>query len=223
MKNLFFVKNDFKKSYSQSGEDLICNLWLSGNMGYYVDVGANHPITNNNTYLFYQRGWRGINVEPDIDCYKLLLKKRSKDINLHMGVGKTVTTKMLYTFDPNVYNTFSKRHAKVYQSLGYKLVKKHAIELRPLSYIFERYHVPSRFDLLSVDTEGYEMKTLSSIEWHKHRPKFIILETIKHKTLDKKIKEFSNYLYASNYLLFADTFINSIYISGEYKSIVTKR
>ena len=35
------------------------------NNGIYIDVGCNHPIKFNNTYLLYKRGWSGINIDLD--------------------------------------------------------------------------------------------------------------------------------------------------------------
>ena len=66
-----------KRSYAQSGEDLI--VWgelaervprchsatVSQDKGFYVDVGAYHPKLFSNTYLFYKKGWRGICVDPN--------------------------------------------------------------------------------------------------------------------------------------------------------------
>lgn len=51
--------------------------WLTGykKTGVYVDVGANHPDRMNNTKLFYERGWRGINIEPDKGGLSTVLRK----------------------------------------------------------------------------------------------------------------------------------------------------
>jgi hypothetical protein len=32
--------------------------------GFYVDVGANEPVCHSITKAFYERGWRGIDIEP---------------------------------------------------------------------------------------------------------------------------------------------------------------
>ena len=49
---------------SQNGEDLIIeSLIPEQKKGFYVDIGANHPIKLNNTFLFYSKGWKGINIK----------------------------------------------------------------------------------------------------------------------------------------------------------------
>ena len=61
----FELKQKFATlSYSQEGEDLILNRFLEDKTeGLYVDVGAHHPKRFSNTYLFYKKGWRGINID----------------------------------------------------------------------------------------------------------------------------------------------------------------
>ena len=65
------VKNELSKkpewaniSYSQEGEDLILERFFEGKeIGFFVDIGAHHPMRFSNTYIFYLKGWRGINVD----------------------------------------------------------------------------------------------------------------------------------------------------------------
>ena len=53
-------------SYAQNFEDVI--LWRALRdvpNGFYIDIGAGHPVADSVTMHFYEHGWRGINVEPD--------------------------------------------------------------------------------------------------------------------------------------------------------------
>ena len=65
-----------KSSYSISNVDLIINRIFSKiDKGIYIDLGCNHPIKYNNTYLLYKRGWSGINIDSDqtsIEAFKKL-------------------------------------------------------------------------------------------------------------------------------------------------------
>jgi hypothetical protein len=51
-------------SYAQNYEDILLGRALRKSEGFYIDVGANHPVFHSVTKLFHDRGWRGINVEP---------------------------------------------------------------------------------------------------------------------------------------------------------------
>ena len=51
-------------SWSQEGEDrILYRIFEQQPVGFYVDVGAHHPKRFSNTYFFYRRGWRGINID----------------------------------------------------------------------------------------------------------------------------------------------------------------
>src|SRR5210317_92264 len=59
----FFNKN--KDDYSQSGQDQFAYN-ISGEKGIYLEIGAHHPVINNNTYrLEVECGWKGLSVEFD--------------------------------------------------------------------------------------------------------------------------------------------------------------
>ena len=64
-----------KQSYSFNGVDLIVNyIFKNKKKGFYLDIGAQHPISNNNTYILFKRGWKGINIDLDkknIDLFKI--------------------------------------------------------------------------------------------------------------------------------------------------------
>ena len=61
-----------RKYYAQSAEDIyLQSLLRNDKRHFYVDVGCNHPYRDNNTYYFYKRGWRGINIDACPDNIKL--------------------------------------------------------------------------------------------------------------------------------------------------------
>ena len=75
-------------SFSQNYEDVM--LWRAlkdVSNGFYVDVGANDPTFESVTKAFYDRGWRGINIEPVIHFHNKLCVERPEDINLRTAVG----------------------------------------------------------------------------------------------------------------------------------------
>ena len=59
-------------SYSQNLEDYHLSLAFAGQAtGTYIDVGAGHPIADNVSFWFYERGWQGIVVEPQPELVAL--------------------------------------------------------------------------------------------------------------------------------------------------------
>ena len=85
IKNRYFIR---KKSYSMNKEDVfVSNFFKFKNKGFYVDVGAYHPLEINNTCLLYKKGWNGINIDINqlsIDYFNFL---RLDDININIAIS----------------------------------------------------------------------------------------------------------------------------------------
>ncbi|HKH95889.1 MAG TPA: FkbM family methyltransferase, partial [Beijerinckiaceae bacterium] len=51
--------------YAQNLEDYhLAEAFADQADGFYVDIGAGHPVADNVSFWFYLRGWRGLVVEP---------------------------------------------------------------------------------------------------------------------------------------------------------------
>ena len=50
--------------------------------GFYIDIGAGHPVYDNVSFAFYLRGWRGITVEPNPWLAQLSEAVRPRDIRV---------------------------------------------------------------------------------------------------------------------------------------------
>jgi len=75
-------------SYAQNLEDVMHYRALRDvKRGFYVDVGANSPDQHSVTRTLYERGWRGINIEPATGFHEQLVAARPDDINLAVAVG----------------------------------------------------------------------------------------------------------------------------------------
>jgi len=166
-------------SYSQQAEDLHLERFFGAKRnGFYVDVGAFHPIQYSNTFLFYQRGWRGINIEPNPDQFRFFKTCRPRDINLNIAVGSSDSHLTYYCFDRPALNSFSKEHADAWASKpGIQLKRTIEVDTVPLDAIFSR-HLPAGvpIDFLDVDAEGWDLKVLESNNWQCYRPTLVLTE-----------------------------------------------
>ncbi len=209
------------KSYSQSGEDIILsNLFENQKIGFYVDVGAYHPKFYSNTYYFYKRGWRGINIDAAPQSMKLFKKVRPRDINVEAAVSNEKRTLKFFMFDGDFkyINTFSEEFAR---KLGYKNVVE--IQTTTLEEILDKYMPEGQeIDILSVDVEGLDYEVLLSNNWEKYRPKVIVVEILDLLTkegitvediLKSKIYKF---LKEKNYEFFAKTSCNAIFVGKDF-------
>lgn len=206
------------KSYSLDGEDLVIDKILRNKKkGFYVDVGAYDPRRVNNTKRFYDKGWTGINIEPDKKNYKKFLQQRKRDINLNIGIGNKNSQLKFYKFIPDTLSTFSTKERLKYQQLGHKFLGTEIIDVKKLSNILNKYCQSKKIDFLSVDTEGYDLEVLESNDWKKFRPKVICIETAIYEGFKltthsrKKGYAIGSFLKSKGYKIILDNQTNSIY------------
>ncbi len=166
--------------YSQEGEDVLIDRILSPDkVGFFVDIGAHHPIRFSNTYALYRKGWRGINVDATPGSMEMFKSLRPEDINVECAVSNGDTPMTFYMFEERALNTFDPSLAQEYIESGCALDRTIEIKPRSLSSILKA-HLPTEkhIDLLSIDVEGKELAVLHSNDWHLYGPDLIILEVL---------------------------------------------
>jgi FkbM family methyltransferase len=202
------VKGYVINSSSQYGEDRIIDKLLGYKArGYYVDIGANDPNLMNNTRRFYNKGWSGINCEPNYELFKKITRYRKRDINLNAGVGSGKGELTFYEMSANTLSTFNKASADYYVKEGYRIIRTIKVPIITLGEIFDKLGNP--VDFLSLDVEGYEMEVLESNDWQKNRPTLMLVET------NQDSGTISDYLNNINYRLVWKNHTNSIYCDND--------
>lgn len=209
-------KPEIKKSYSQCGEDLIVQFIfdvLGIHQPSYLDVGAYHPYQLNNTALFYSKGSRGVNVEPNFDNYALFLSERKADTNLNMAVAGSKGELMYYQFDAATLNTLCPEEAKKTEAEGFNLVRSNHVPTDTIGSIINT-HFPTTLEFLSLDIEGYEDVVIDGLRSVEILPYVICAETVEYSPDLSGVKklELINMIETLGYRAYADTYINTIFI-----------
>lgn len=209
-----------KVSYSQCGEDIIVDfifMWLGRKNITYLDVGTNDPVKLNNTYFFYKKKCRGVLVEPDPRLFRKIKKMRSKDICLNAGMGVGAGNDItFFLMQPDTLSTSSPEKAKEYIKLGVNLKSEFKVPLININAVIETHFGSSTPDYLSVDVEGLDFEIIKSLDLLKHRPIVICAETLTYtnNNTEMKIPEISQYLCCNGYFIYADTYINTIFVDS---------
>lgn len=167
--------------YGQDGEDLIMDRILERKAtGFYVDVGAHHPVRFSNTYLFYKRGWQGINIDAMPGSMAPFNHVRPRDINIECGVGSEPGVLNFHRFNEPALNTFDPAEAELKNKPPYHLIDKVAVNVERLDTLLAR-HVPvgRKIDFMSVDVEGRDEDVLRSNDWNAFRPNYVLAETLR--------------------------------------------
>src|ERR1700752_1138868 len=154
-----------RESYSQEGEDLILDAYLSTNgPGFYVDVGAHHPKRFSNTYRLYLQGWRGLNIDANPGSMRMFRLLRPRDINVEVAVSSVSKELTYYIFNEPALNTFDEQLAlKRAAEKPFFIKQEVKIMSLPLVKLLDQY-VPHnvKIDLLTVDVEGFDYDVLQS-------------------------------------------------------------
>jgi FkbM family methyltransferase len=205
--------NGFKVvSYSQEGEDLVLKRFFEDKKnGFYVDIGAHHPKRFSNTFLFYKKGWKGINIEPRPGSKVLFDKIRQRDINLEIPVSNLETELRYYIFDDPALNSFdadlsNERH----KNTKYNIIDEIKLKTQRLDSILDQYLPQNQIiDFLTIDVEGFDINVLESNNWSKYKPKIIVVEDAEYDF--KMGSEITLYLESCSYKIFARTISTSFF------------
>ncbi|MDO8554719.1 MAG: FkbM family methyltransferase [Candidatus Micrarchaeota archaeon] len=199
------------QSYSQKGEDLIIDKILGHcSNGFYIDVGAHHPSLGSNTKRFYNRGWHGINIEPNPNSYREFLVNRTRDINLNIAIGKMCGELNFYICDADALCTLQKDIADGYLKKGHRILEVKKVQVNTLKNVLSRYASNQKIDFLSVDAEGTDLEVLQSNDWKTFRPKIICIESITYNE-GKEIGEIKEFLESCSYERVYFNGLNAIY------------
>ena len=208
-----------KVSYSQCGEDLIIDFiftTLKIESPTYLDLGAHHPYYLSNTAFFYLKNSFGVSVEPDPDLFKLIKNERPNEISLNVGVGiEGSEVADFYIMNIPTLNTFSKSEAERYASYPGKSIKEVIkLPLLTVNQIIQSNFKGKAPNFVSLDVEGMDFEIVNSFEFDKYRPEVFCIETLTYTedNTERKLNNIIEYMLNKDYFLYADTYINSIFV-----------
>jgi len=194
IKKLYYEKYT-KKSYSISNVDLIIDRMFSKvKKGVFIDLGCNHPIKFNNTYLLYKRGWRGINIDLDKESIDEFNKIRDKDYNVQSLISTNIgeEKEIYYYHSRSAINTLSR------ELLEQRKTKKDSIKIlkettNTLENIIEKSPFKNqKINLLSIDIENHEYEALKNFNFLRFRIDVIVIEI--HDLSQKKLEIYNQSL-----------------------------
>ncbi|MGD9803763.1 MAG: FkbM family methyltransferase [Hyphomicrobiaceae bacterium] len=206
-------------SYTQNLEDY--HLWLAlGDLGpgTYIDVGGGHPVADNVSMWFYERGWRGLVVEPQAALARLYPHVRPRDTVFEGLVGRTSGTHDLHVFSRlHGLSTTIGTHAERSQVHGdtYRTVTLPMLTLADLC----AQHGLDRIDFLKIDVEGAEADVLAGNDWTRYRPKIVVAEAIDPATNTAAHTAWEPILLNAGYRFRLDDTLNRFYVASECAEI----
>jgi FkbM family methyltransferase len=208
-------KNKYSNSYfSQEGEEIILIRHFNyKTSGFFVDVGAHHPIRLSNTYKLYTQGWRGINIDAMPGSMTVFNQLRPLDINIEAAISDQSEELTYYKFNEGALNTFDKAKAThIKENTDYKCIGEVKIVTKTLKSILdEKLPEGTKIDFISIDAEGLDLQVLMSNDWNKYIPEVIIAETDNVDLVSMLGNETTKYLANKGYAPFAKTYKSVFY------------
>ena len=162
----------FRNPNSHWGVDLILNsIFKNKRKGFYVDIGCHHPLINNHTYLFYKKGWSGVNIDIDFSSIDMFNFYRPKDINRQLALSDKVGEANLYFYHNRAAkNTLSKEFGA--DSKTIKNIKTDTLT----NFLNQNNLSDKKIDFMSIDVEGNELKVLEGLDFKTIKPSVILVE-----------------------------------------------
>ncbi|MDB5764029.1 MAG: putative SAM-dependent methyltransferase [Herminiimonas sp.] len=205
-------------SYSQEGEDMVLARMLGekSSPGFFVDIGAHHPVRYSNTYYFYRRGWTGLNVDALPGTANLFRRMRPKDTTIECGIGKEAGSMTYFSFNEPALNTFSEQEAARKNHPPYHVIDKIQLPVMTLAQLLDR-HLPegTDIDFMTVDTEGLDHEVIASNDWTRYRPKIILVELLNTGLEDLAGNPTVHLLQRFDYRIFAKTYNTFFFVAKE--------
>lgn len=157
------------KASHQTEQRLVWDFFDHRPHGVFVEVGANHPTRENQTWFLEQQGWTGVLVEPNPDLFEMLRTQRPRSRAVQAAVGEREGEVELLLGENDLHSTLSQ---VLDDPLSGKSIK---VKLRTLDSILKEAGFAG-VDFLSIDVEGMELQVLQGLDLKRVSPQLILLE-----------------------------------------------
>ena len=205
-------------SYAQNCEDVMLLRALHNvERGFYIDVGAQDPIDDSVTKAFYERGWRGINLDPVDHWYQKLLQDRPRDVNLRMAASDHRGSISFYEVADTGLSTADSDFAAQHLSSG-RAVAEYEVECRTLDQICEEHHV-GEIHFLKIDVEGAEADVLRGLSLDRIRPWIIVIEAMLPNSQTPAWMDWDPLLQGHGYKCVYEDGLNRFYLAAEHSDL----
>jgi FkbM family methyltransferase len=205
-------------SYAQNFEDVM--LWRAlGHVknGFYIDVGANDPLVESVTKIFYEAGWSGINIEPLSSHFADLQRDRPRDVNLCCAAGSSKGEIEIWECDVRGWASADKAAIEKHTALG-NIGRYHLVPVVTLAEICSQ-HAPDEIHFLKIDVEGYERSVLEGMNFQRFRPWVVVVEATRPNSTDEVFHQWEDLLVKAGYIFVYADGLNRFYLAHEHSEL----
>jgi FkbM family methyltransferase len=207
-------------SYAQHFEDVyLMRCFRERREGFYIDVGAGHPVIDNVSFAFYLKGWHGITVEPNPSLAKLSRSVRPRDIGAETLVGSAPGEAKFFLVDDfhGLSTTIGENARAAADNYG-KKSNELMLPMTTLSALCKK-HAPKAIDFLKIDVEGAEKDVLEGGDWKNYRPRIVVIESTMPASPEPNWGGWEPYLLSQKYRFVFFDGLNRYYVAEEESAL----
>ena len=209
------------ESFAQNGEDIILWRALGGiEIGTYVDVGAADPDDDSVTKAFYQRGWRGINIEPAPEYAARLAAERPDDVLVQACAGDSEGSIVLHHVVGTGLSSVVDDSVEALDGTDYEVVDVVVPVQRLDEILTEAGWTPDQpIHFLKIDVEGFEESVIRSIDLDVWRPWVIVAESTRPRSTEQAHHGWEPVLLEHGYEFCLFDGLNRYYVAAEHADL----
>ena len=199
-------------SYAQNFEDVI--LWRAlkhVERGFYIDIGAQDPVIDSVSLGFYEKGWRGVHVEPVAQYAQKLRAARPDEQVIEAAIGRSQETIRLFEFPDTGLSTGSEAIAQRHMAQGFS-TRSIDVACMPLSQLLDAQG-DRPIHWLKIDVEGMERDVIESWSPSPVRPWIVVVESTKPLSQEASYADWEPKLLALGYEFVYFDGLNRFYVS----------
>ncbi|WP_454782248.1 FkbM family methyltransferase [Legionella sp. WA2022007384] len=207
-------------SFAQNFEDIM--LWRAlkhVQKGFYIDIGAQHPVIDSVSKAFYDKGWRGIHIEPVPEFVELLRHARPDETVLQIALSdhnglldfNIIPGTGLSTAIDHIAETHS-------NELG---LPCHKVQVPTLT-LQSAMNTLAENDIhwMKIDVEGFEKEVLNGWDPTRLRPWIILIEATVPNSPETNHAQWESLLISADYLFVYADGLNRFYVAKEHPELL---
>lgn len=208
-------------SYAQALEDVM--LWrvmtrVHHADAFYIDVGAYHPVEDSVTKVFYDHGWRGLNVEASPKLFRAFEELRPDEINICAAVSDRSGEATFHEIVGHQLGTVVDKFADRHSDAGFERVS-YTVPAVTLTQICEE-HVKDQIHFLKIDVEGHENAVVAGMDFRRFRPWVMIIEATEPNNIHAPtFHDWDPVVQEAGYIFTYTDLLNRYYVAREHAEL----
>ncbi len=182
--------------------------------GFYIDVGAAWPEQHSVTKAFYDRGWSGVNLEPNPELWRQLATARPRDINLELALSDQRGVLEFHIIEGTGLSSLDRDVVALHEANGYRAERSH-VKVSTLADVWGEHVGARQVHFLKVDVEGIERKVLLGNDWTQYRPWLVLVEATIPSTQLENHEVWESVLIDADYRFAYSDGLNRFYVAAE--------